>query len=167
MVLLLCCLCKVCSCIYVRFGYYSLDLAKGEVLVWKTKLFVGFVFFSLCFYWGKMTRRFIFSSWIFYWILYPLFFCLLKFSLIFLWFDFWMLENFYGKFGFGFLGKILGLVIFLLREIWSNFFVGWFFGENFFDDFFFGLKKIPKNFLVIFLRLKFLVQIFGHGFLVV
>lgn len=168
MVLLLCCLCKVCSCIYVRFGYYSLDLAKGEVLVWKTKLFVGFVFF-LCVFtevkWpvvsffplGFFTGFYIpcfFVSWNFLWFFCGLIFECLKIFMENLASDFW--ENF------------LGLLLFLPWKIWFNFFSWWFFWIFFSDDYFLGLEKMVEKFLVIFLRsnffcLNFWSWIFGCG----
>lgn len=47
-----------------------------------------------------------------------------------------MSENFYGKFGLGFLEKIFAGCYFLYGKFLSKFLTDDFFGENFFDDFF-------------------------------
>lgn len=62
--------------------------------------------------------------------------------------------------------KFLGLLFFFTKKFGLIFLSDDFFGF-FFDDFFLGLKKMAEKFLVIFLRLKFFVQIFSSKFLVV
>ena len=113
---------------------------------WSDCFVMIFFFFWLCH--GRMICRFVFHFCFFTKFCVPWFFVSWNFFLIFLLLDFLASENFYGKFGSGFLGKIFGAIIFFAWKILVQFFCAMFFLRILFDDFFFELVNSANEILV-------------------